>query len=92
MDSWIQILTHMDFLEGTDHVEIPGTMRISLPGDQHTLECRELHCSAPLNGGKCICNAISPFRSNIGDFISDITYTSNLGNLTIEAVNDFFFS
>ena len=92
MDTGIRSLTHMESLEGTGHVEIPGTMRIQLPSDQHSLECREVHCSAPLNGGCCICNTFIPFRGNVGEFISDITYTSNLGNLIIEAMNKFFFS
>ena len=69
-------------------MDIPETMRIPLSGDQRTLECWEVHCSAPLNGGRCTCNAISPFRGSVGDLISDITYTSNLGNLTIEVMNE----
>ena len=73
-------------------MDILGTMRIPLLGDQRTLECREVHCSAPLNGGCYICNVVIPFRGSVGEFISDITYTSNLGNLTIEAMNDFLFS
>ena len=73
-------------------MDIPKTMRIPLPGDQRTLECQEVHCSAPLNGECCICNAFSPFRGYIGESISDITYTSKLGKITIEAMSDFFFS
>ena len=79
-------------LEGTSHVEIPETMRILLRGDQHTLECREVHCNAPLNGGSCICNVVSALRGSVGELISDIIYNSNLGNLTIEAMNALFFS
>ena len=69
-----------------------GTMRISLPFDQHTLECREVHCSAPLNGGSYICNAVIPLRGSVGELISDITYTSNLGNIAIEVMNGLFLS
>ena len=67
-------------------------MRISLPFDQRTLECQEVHCSAPLNGGSYICNTVSPLRGSIGELISDITYISNLRNLAIEVMNGLFLS
>ena len=66
-----------------------GTVRISLPFEQHTLECWEVHCNASLNGGSCIWNKFSPLRGIFGELISDIKYTSNLGNLVIEFMNDF---
>ena len=65
-------------------------MRISLPIDQHTLECREVLCRAPLNGGSCICKVVSPLRDCIGELIGDITCTSNLGNLAMEVMDDLF--
>ena len=71
-------------------MEILGTMIIALPCYQRPLKCREVHYSAPLNGGSCICNGVIPLRGNIGELISDITYTSNLGNVAIEVMNDFF--
>ena len=83
MDTWIQILTHMDSPRRHWACGDSKTMRISLPFDQHTLECREVHCNAPLNGGSCICNAVSPLIGSVSELISDITYTSNLGNLAI---------
>ena len=45
-------------------------------------------CRAPLNGGNCICNPLSPLRDCIGELIGDITYTSNLGNLAMEVMDD----
>ena len=68
------------------------TMRILLPFDQRTLECQEVLCKATLNGGNCICKAVSPLRGYVGELIGDITYTSNLGNLTIEVMNVFLLS
>ena len=68
------------------------TMRISLPFDQHTLECREVHCKSPLNGGNYICKEVSPLRGCVGELTGDITCTSNLGNLAMEFMDDFFFS
>ena len=65
-------------------------MIISLPNDQRTLECREFLCRAPLNGGDCICNALSPLRDCVGELIGDITYTSNIGNLAIEVMDDLY--
>ena len=92
MDTWIRSLTHMDSSRRHWPCGDSGTMIISLPFDQHTLECREVNCSAPLNGGSYICNAVSLLRGSVFELISDITYTSNLGNITIEAMNDLFFS
>ena len=92
MDTWIRILTHMDSSRRHWPCGAFGTMRISLLIDQCTIECREVLCRAPLNGGNYICKEFSPLRGKVGELISDITYTSNLGNLTIEAVNEFFFS
>ena len=66
------------------------TMRISLPIDQRTVECREVLCKAPLNGGNCICKSFIPLRGCVGELIGDITCTSNLGNLGMEATDDFF--
>ena len=65
-------------------------MRIWLPIDQHTLDCREVLFGAPLNGGNCICNTLSPLRDCAGELIGDITCTSNLGNLAMEVMDDFF--
>ena len=92
MDTWIQNLTHMDSSRRHWPCGDSETMRISLPIDQCTLEYREVHCSAPLNGGSYICNTVSPLRGNIGEPISDITFTSNLGNLAIEVMDDLFLS
>ena len=47
-------------------------------------------CRAPLKGGACICNTLSPLRDDVGELIGDITYTSNLGNLAMEVMDDFF--
>ena len=63
-------------------------MIISLPIDQHTLECREILCRAPFNGGNYICNALSHLRDCIGELIGDITYTLDLGKLALEVVDD----
>ena len=63
---------------------------ISLPFDQCTLECWEVLCRAPLNGGNCICRAFSPLRDCTGELIGDITCNSNLGNLAMEVMDDFF--
>ena len=90
MDTWIQSLTRMDSSRRHWPCGDSGTMRIFLPFDQRTLECWEVHCSAPLNGGSCICNAVIPLRGSVGELISDITYISNLGNLAIEVMNDLF--
>ena len=90
MDTWIRILTHMDSSRRHWPSGDSETMRISLPFDQCTLECREVLCKAPFNGGNYICNKFSPLRHSFGELISDITYTSNLGNLAIEVMNDFF--
>ena len=67
-----------------------GTIIILFPFDQHTLECREVLCRAPLNGGNCICKAVSPLRGYVGELIGDITYTSNLGDLAMEFMDDLF--
>ena len=65
-------------------------MRISFPIDQCTLEFREVLCRAPLNGGNCICKAVSPFRGCVGELIGDVTCTSNLGNLAMEVMDNLF--
>ena len=65
-------------------------MRISLPIDQHTLECRDILCRAPLNGGNCICKVVSPLRGSVGELTGDITCTSNLRNLAMEVMDDLF--
>ena len=65
-------------------------MRISLLFDQHTLECREVHFNAPLNGGSCICKAVSPLRGCIGELIGDITCTSNVENIAAKVIDDLF--
>ena len=65
-------------------------MRISLPFYQHTLECWEVLCRAPLNGGNCICKVVSPLRGYVGELIGDITCTRNHGNLAMEVMDDFF--
>ena len=92
MEIWILILTHMDSSRMYWPCEDSRTMRISLPFDQRTLECREVNCTAPLNGGSCICNAVSPLKGNVGELISDITNTSNLGNIAKEVMDGFFLS
>ena len=92
MDTWIRSLTHMDSSRRHLPCGDSGTMRNSLPFDQHSLEFQEVHCSAPLNGGSCICNENIPLRGSVGELISDITDTSNLGNLAIEVINGFFLS
>ena len=71
-------------------MEIPGTMRIPLPFDQRTLECQEVLCRAPLNGGNCICKEVSPLRGCVGELTCDITCASNLGNLAMEVMDDLF--
>ena len=43
-----------------------------------------------LNGGTCICNTLSSLRDCVGDLIGVITYTSNLGNLAMEVIDDLF--
>jgi len=75
MDAWIQILTHMDSCRRHWPCGDSGTMRIFLPFDEHTLEFREVYCSAPFNEGSCICKKFSPLRGSIGELISYITYT-----------------
>ena len=65
-------------------------MRISLPIDQRTLECREVLCIAPLNGGNYIYKSVSLLRDYVGELIGDIKYTSNLGNLAMEVIDDLF--
>ena len=91
MDTWIQILTHMDSSRRHWPCGDSGTMRISLPFDQRTLECREVLCRAPLNGGNCICKAVSPLRGCVGELIGDITCSQNLGNLAMEVMDDLLF-
>ena len=66
------------------------TMRISLPFDQCTLECREVLCKAHLNGGNYICIIVSPLRYCVGEIIGDITYNSNLQNLAMDVMDDLF--
>ena len=90
IDTWIRILTHMHSSRRHWPCGDSGTMRISLPIDQRILECWEVFCRAPLNGGACICKAVSPLRGWIGELIGDITCTSNLGNLAMEVMDDFF--
>ena len=65
-------------------------MKISLPFDQHTLECREVLCRVPLNRGNCICKVVSPLRGCVSELIGNITYTSTLGNLAMEVMDDLF--
>lgn len=91
MDTWIRILTHMHSSRRHWPCGDSGTMRISLPIDQHTFECHELLCRAPLNGGNCICKEFSPLRDYVGELIGDITCTSNLGNLAMEVMDDLLF-
>ena len=43
-----------------------------------------------MNGGNCICNALSPLRDCVGEIIGDITCTSNLGNLAMKFIDDLF--
>ena len=62
MDTWIQSLTHMESSTRKWPCGDSGTMRISLPIDQCTLECREVHCSAPFNGGPCIAMQLVPLE------------------------------
>ena len=90
MDTWIQILTHMDSSIRCWPCGDSRTMKISLPIDQRTLEFWEVLCRAPFNGGNCICKAVSPLRGCVGELICDITYTSNLGNLAMEVMDEFF--
>ena len=90
MDTWIQILTHMDSSRRHWPCGDSETMRILLPFDQRTLECREVLCRAPLNGGNCKCKLVSPLRGCVDELIGDITCTSNLGNLAMEVMDDFF--
>ena len=47
-------------------------------------------CSATLHRATCICNALSPFIGSVGELIGVITYTSNLGNLAMEVMDDLF--
>ena len=89
MDTWIRSFKHMDSSIRHWSCGDSGTMRISLPFDQRTLECREVLCRTPLNGGNCICKAVSPLRDCVGELIGDITCTSNLGNLAMEVMDDF---
>ena len=77
MDTWIRSLTQMDSSRGHWTCEDSEIMIISLPINQHTLECREVLCRAPLNGGRCIGKAISPLRGFVGD-------------LAMEVMDDFF--
>ena len=90
MDTWIQSLTHMDSSRRHWPCGDSRTMRISLPFDQCTLECREVLCRAPLNGGNCICKVVSPLRGCVGELTGDITCNSNLGNLAMEVMDDLF--
>ena len=91
MDTWIQSLTHMDSSIRHWPCGDSRTMRISPPFDQCTLECWEVLCRAHLNGGNCICKAVSPLRGYVSELIGDITYTSILGNLAMEVMHDLFF-
>ena len=89
MDTWIWSLTHMHSSRRHWPCGDSGTMIISLPINQRTLECREVLCRAPLNGGNCIWKVVSPLRDYIGELIGDITRTSNLGKLAMEFMDDF---
>ena len=90
MDTWIRILTHMVSSRRHWPCGDSETMIISLPFDQHTLECWEVIYRAPLNGGNCICKAVSPLRDYVGEFIGDIKCTSNLENRALEVMDDLF--
>ena len=94
METWIQSLTHMHSSRRHWPSGDSRTMRIFLPIDQCDLECQEVLCRAPLNGGTFICNTLSPLRDYVGELIGDITCTSNLGNLAMEVRNylSLFFS
>ena len=81
MDTWIQILTHMDSSRRHWPCGDSRTMRIILPFDQINLECRKFIWKSLMNGGSCICKAVIPLRGRVGELIGEITYTSNLGNL-----------
>ena len=90
IDTWIWSLTHMDSSRRHWPCGAFRTMRISLLIDQCTIECREVLCRAPLNGGNYICKEFSPLRGCFSELINDITYTSNLWNLATEVINAFF--
>ena len=88
MDTWIRSLTHVNSSRRHSPSGDSKTMIISLPIDQCTLECQEVLCRAPLSGVACICNTLSPLRDCVGELIGDISYISNLGNLTMEVMDD----
>ena len=90
MDTWIQILIHMESSRRHWPCGDSGTTTISLPFDQRALECQEVLWRAPLNGGNCICKVVSPLRGFVGELVGDITCTSNLGNLAMEVMDDLF--